>query len=108
MSTPDDIEMAQNSLGETFKRMAELEAQLNSDGPAKDTSVMIAEDFRTFTELMFVMLSLLRKEINKISRTVDVLKTRYRRNALTFLGVPEGDKEDCSTLILTTIHKMEN
>lgn len=100
-----DIKAAQENLEESFsKRMAELEAQLHSGGPSKDTVAKVAEEFRTFRELIFAMLGLLRQQINDCMQTVDSMETRHRKKALVFLGVPEEDKEDCRTSVLNIIN----
>lgn len=107
MSQLEEIRNAQNSLEECFsKRMGELEAQLRSGGPSKDTVTKVADEFRTFRELMFSMLGILRKQINDCFHMIDNIETRHRRKALLFLGVPEVDKEDCKTSVLNIIHKM--
>ncbi|KAJ8714527.1 hypothetical protein PYW07_002752 [Mythimna separata] len=105
MSTLDDIQSAQKNLEEYFiKKMDELEAQVQSAGPAKDSVAKIREEFRSFRELMFGLLGLLRKQISECSRTVDGLETRTRRKALIFTGFAESDKEDCKTLVLDLLH----
>ena len=101
----ENIQSAQKSLEECFlKKMGELEAQIQSAGPAKDTVAKIAEEFRTFRELMFGMLGLLRNQITECSRLVDGLETRTRRKALIFTGFAEADKEDCQALVLDVLH----
>lgn len=106
MSQLDDIQSAQKNLEECFiKKMGELEAQIQCAGPAKDTVAKIAEEFRSFRELMFGMLGLLRKQITECSRVVDALDTRTRRKALIFTGFAEADKEDCKALVLDILHK---
>ncbi|KAJ8737099.1 hypothetical protein PYW07_000370 [Mythimna separata] len=106
MSQLDSIQTAQKDLEECVtKRMDELEAQIRSAGPAKDTVAKVAEEFRTFRELMFKMLGLLRKQIAECSRAIDGLETRTRRKALLFTGFAEADKEDCRALVLDIVHK---
>lgn len=101
MSQLTEILIAQKSLEESFiKKMGDLEAQIQSAGPAKDTVAKVAEEFRTFRELMFSMLGLLRQQISECSRQLDVLETRHRRKTLIFLGVNEAAKEDCLTVAL--------
>lgn len=103
MSQFSEIQVAQNKLEETFcKRMAELEAQLHTSS-AKDTVAKVAEEFRTFRELMFSMLGLLRQQISECARSVDVIETRHRRKALLFLGVAESEQQD-NTAVLDIIH----
>lgn len=105
MSQLDTIQAAQVNLEETFtKRMAELETQLQVGAPAKDTVAKVAEEFRTFRELMFSMLRLIRQQISECSRTVDLLETRHRKKALIFMGIAEAEKEDCTAVILDIIH----
>ncbi|KAJ8708916.1 hypothetical protein PYW07_013520 [Mythimna separata] len=106
MSQLDSIQTAQKDLEECVtKRMDELEAQIRCAGPAKDTVAKVAEEFRTFRELIFKMLGLLRKQIAECSRAIDGLETRTRRKALLFTGFAEADKEDCRALVLDIVHK---
>lgn len=108
MSQLEEIKTAQDNLEECFaKRMAELEAQLHSGGPTKDTVARVAEEFRTFRELMFSMIGLLRKQINECSAAIDDIETRHRRKSLIFVGVAESEQEDCKTAILDAVHRME-
>lgn len=103
-----DIKTAQDTLEQSFtKRMAELEAQLHTGGPAKETVAKVAEEFRTFRELMFSMLGLLRKQINECAQAIDVIETRHRRKALIFHGIPEADGEQCKAVIWSIVQKME-
>ncbi|KAJ8728175.1 hypothetical protein PYW08_016560 [Mythimna loreyi] len=104
MSTLDDIQSAQKNLEECFlKKMEQLEAQIQCAGPAKDTVAKIRDEFRSFRELIFGMLGLLRKQITECSRVVDGLETRTRRKALIFTGFAEAEKEDCRALVLDTV-----
>ncbi|KAJ8735941.1 hypothetical protein PYW07_007561 [Mythimna separata] len=106
MSQLDSIQSAQNDLEQCVsKRMDELEAQIQCAGPAKDTVARVAEEFRTFRELIFKMLGLLRRQIAECSRVVDSLETRTRRKALIFTGFAEAEKEDCRALVLEILHK---
>lgn len=100
----DDIRSAQKNLEECFhKKMGELEAQIQCAGPAKDTVAKIAEEFRSFRELMFGVLGLLKQQIMECSRVVDGLESRSRRKALIFTGFAEADKEDCRALVLDVL-----
>lgn len=100
----DNIEAAQKSLEECFtKRMEQLESQLHCTGPSKDTVSKVAEEFRTFRELMYSMLGLLRRQITQCSQAVDALETRHRRKALLLMGVAESDSENCSLVVLDII-----
>lgn len=104
MSQLDNIESAQRSLEESFnRRMAELEAQLNSGGPAKDTVARVAEEFRTFRELIFNMLGLLRRQITECHQLIDTMESRHRRKSLIFMGLPESEGENCSSTILQVV-----
>ncbi|KAJ8718252.1 hypothetical protein PYW08_002078 [Mythimna loreyi] len=106
MSQLDNIQSAQKDLEQCFmKRMGELEAQIQSAGPAKDTVAKVAEEFRTFREIVFGMLGLLRKQIAECSRAIDSLETRTRRKALLFTGFAEANKEDCRALVLDVVQK---
>lgn len=108
MSQLADIESAQKSLEECFmKRMGELEAQIQSNvgGPVRDTVAKVAEEFRTFRELMFNMLGLLRKQISDCTKALDNMETRHRRKALIFTGVPEAESENCASTILEIISR---
>lgn len=84
--------------------MAQLEAQLHTGGTAKDTVARVAEEFRTFRELMLSMLRLLRQQISECANMVDALETRHRRKALLFLGVPEADNENCTQAVLSLVN----
>ncbi|KAL4709388.1 hypothetical protein ACJJTC_001184 [Scirpophaga incertulas] len=61
------------------------------------------DEFRTFRELIFNVLGILRKQINECSNIVDNLEMRSRRKALIFLGVKECETEDCKALVLNTL-----
>lgn len=107
MSQLIDIKKAQDSLEECFsKRMAELEAQLQTGGPdRKDTVAKVAEEFRAFREIIFAMLNVLRKQINECSQYLDLIETRHRRKYLIFLGISEAEK-DSRAAILPIIQKL--
>ncbi|KAJ8722540.1 hypothetical protein PYW07_003720 [Mythimna separata] len=106
MSQLDNVMSAQKDLEESVsKKMGELEAQIQSAGPAKDTVAKVAEEFRTFRELIFAMLGLLRKQIAECTRVADGLETRTRRKALLFTGFAEADKEDCRALVMDVLCK---
>lgn len=102
MSQLSDIVSAQKSLEECFTlKMQNLEAQIQGAGAGKETVAKVAEEFRTFRELMYSMLGLLRRQINECASQVDAIETKHRRKALIFLGVAESsEKEDCRDLIL--------
>lgn len=108
MSQLSQIQAAQENLEDCFaKRMAELEAHLQLTGSSsKDTLAKIADEFRTFRELILGILGVLRKQINECSRLVDLAETRHRRKALLFLGIAESDGEDCAAEVLKIIQKM--
>lgn len=106
MSQLDEIASAQRSLEDIFTRkMGELEAQIQCGGPAKDTVARVAEEFRTFRELVFSMLSLLRRQISECAKQTDGLETKHRRKALIFQGVAEVHGEVSSTVILDVINR---
>ncbi|CAG9781772.1 unnamed protein product [Diatraea saccharalis] len=96
MSQLSEIMSTQRSLEESFiKKMHDLEQQIQGAGPGKETVAKVAEEFRTFRELMFNMLGLLRKQINECCMQIEAIETRHRRKALILLGVAESEKEDC-------------
>ncbi|CAH0588246.1 unnamed protein product [Chrysodeixis includens] len=106
MSHLSEVLIAQSKLEETFsKRMAELEAQLHTSS-AKDTVAKVAEEFRTFRELVFSMLGLLRQQIGDCIRSVDAMETRHRRKALLILGVAESESQDNTTVMEILQKKM--
>lgn len=106
MSQLQEIKQAQNNLEECFsKRMAELEAQLQTSGPAKETVGKVAEELRTFREIVFSMLSLLRQQITECSRAVDAIESRHRRDCLLFLGVSET-QNDSQVAVMNILAKM--
>lgn len=108
MSQLDEIRTVQDNLEDIFsKRMAELEALIKTGIPAKDTVARVAEEFRAFKELMFSMLTLLRKQVNDCCQMVDTIETRHRGKALIFFGIAESDKENCATTILGLLTRME-
>ncbi|XP_047035904.1 uncharacterized protein LOC124641759 [Helicoverpa zea] len=101
MSQLSEILSIQRSLEESFnQKMDQLGAQIQAAGPAKETVAKIAEEFRTFRELIFNMLGLLRKQIAECVLHIDGLEMRHRRKALIFQGLPEEEKEDCSSMVL--------
>lgn len=104
MSQLAEVLSAQKCLEDTFTRKMEaLEAQIQCAGPAKDTVARVAEEFRTFRELVFSMLGLLRTQIGECAKHLDGLETRHRRKALIFQGVAEVDHEDSTAVILDVI-----
>lgn len=106
MSNLSEIVTTQNRLEESItKRLDDLQAQISNAGSSKDTVSKVAEELRNFRELIFGILSLLRKQIRECAKKVDDLETRNRRKALIVSGVPEKDKEDCSQLVLEMINK---
>ncbi|KAF9409521.1 hypothetical protein HW555_000997 [Spodoptera exigua] len=102
----------QKSLEERFtpleamfmQKMEAVQAQIQAAGPAKDTIAKVAEEFRTFRELMFSLLGLLRRQITECSRQIDDMETRSRRKALIMQGIPEKEGEDCTGLVLDVIN----
>ena len=106
MSQFDDIISAQKTLEDSFiRKMGELEAQIQCAGPAKDTVARVAEEFRTFRELIFSMLSLLRRQISECAKQIDGLETRHRRKALIFQGIAEAEGEVSGSVILDVVNK---
>ncbi|CAG9796209.1 unnamed protein product [Diatraea saccharalis] len=100
MSQLSDIVSAQKNLEECFmKKMNDLETQIQSAGTGKETVTRVAEEFRTFRELVFSMLGLLRKQINQCSNQLDAVETRHRHKALIFLGVAESESENCKETV---------
>lgn len=109
MSQLAEVLTAQKTLEECFiKKMEDLEAQIQSAGPVKDTVAKVADEFRTFRELVFSMLGLLRQQIGECLKQVDILETRNRRKTLIFLGVEEVDKEDSTAVALRIINNQLN
>ncbi|KAF9408773.1 hypothetical protein HW555_011648 [Spodoptera exigua] len=111
MSQIAEVLSNQKSLEERFtpleamftQKMEAVQAQIQAAGPAKDTIAKVAEEFRTFRELMFGLLGLLRHQITECSRQIDEMETRSRRKALIIQGVPEKDGEDCRDVILDVV-----
>ncbi|KAF9424118.1 hypothetical protein HW555_000827 [Spodoptera exigua] len=105
MSEYSDLVKIHESVQESVtRRMNEMEAQIQSAGQAKDTVAKVAEEFRSFRELIFKILGLLRSQINECSRRIDDMETRHRRKALVFQGLVETEKEDCRKLICNVIN----
>lgn len=104
MSQLHDIEMAQKDLEELFmSKMDELQSLLQTTSTAKDTVAKVADEFRTFRELVFNMFSLLRSQISECTKTIDCIETQQRQKCLVFFGVAEKEKENCSQIILDTL-----
>ncbi|KAF9412059.1 hypothetical protein HW555_009318 [Spodoptera exigua] len=88
-------------------KMEEVQAQIQCASTAKDTVAKIAEEFRTFRQLVYQMLGLLRNQIHECSKQVDAVETRHRRKALVINGIVEAEGEDCGKLILDLLnHKL--
>lgn len=105
MSQLAEILTIQKNLEENFTRkMGELETQIQSAGPAKETVNKVAEEFRTFRELVFSILGLLRTQIGECMKQIDSLETRQRRKTLLFQGCTEVDGEDCTSVILNVLN----
>ncbi|KAJ8730405.1 hypothetical protein PYW07_017443 [Mythimna separata] len=106
MSQLDEVVSAQKTLEDcVLRKMEELESQIQSAGPAKDTVARVADEFRTFRELVFSMFKLLRSQISECAKQVDGLETRHRRKALVFQGIAEVDGENASAVVLDVINK---
>lgn len=106
MSQFAEVLAAQKTLEENFmKKMGELETQIQCAGPAKaNTVARIADEFRTFRELIFSMFGLLRSQISECAKQIDGLETRHRRKALVFQGVAEVENENCTAIILDVLN----
>ncbi|KAF9408023.1 hypothetical protein HW555_012150 [Spodoptera exigua] len=100
----DIITVHKNVQESLLKKMGDIEAQIQSAGSSKDTVARIAEEFRTFRELVFDMLKLLRSQVTECCRNIDGLEMRNRRKAVVFQGIPEEDREDCSQVMLQIIN----
>ncbi|KAF9406917.1 hypothetical protein HW555_012895 [Spodoptera exigua] len=73
-------------------KMEEVQAQIQCASTAKDTVAKIAEEFRTFRQLVYQMLGLLRNQIHECDVVVRVV---------------EAEGEDCGKLILDLLnHKL--
>lgn len=48
----------------------------------QDTIGRLTEELRTFREIIFIMLGLIKRQIDESAKTVDIIETRYRRKAL--------------------------
>lgn len=96
MSEIAEVRSKQKSLEERFTPLQELvttqleavNAQIQATAPAKDTISKLAEEFRTFRELIYGVLKLLRHQITDCSRQIDWLATKSRRKALIIQGIP--------------------
>ncbi|KAF9793637.1 hypothetical protein SFRURICE_001996 [Spodoptera frugiperda] len=113
MSEIDEVRSTQKSLEEKFaplqdlvtKQMEALQAQIQAAGPSKDTIAKVAEEFRTFRELIFGVLKLLRSQMSECSKQIDELATRSRRKALIIQGMPEKEGENISDLVLELVNE---
>ncbi|KAF9799707.1 hypothetical protein SFRURICE_018319 [Spodoptera frugiperda] len=83
------------------RKFQEVQVQIQTAGTSKDTIARVAEDFRTFRELVFEMLKMLRLQVSEHSRELDEINTRSRRKALIIQGVPEVASEDCAAVTLS-------
>ncbi|KAL4705553.1 hypothetical protein ACJJTC_006881 [Scirpophaga incertulas] len=101
MAHLEGILEGQKSLEEKVnKKMEELQQQLLNAGPHKDTVAKVAEEFRTFRELIFNMIGLLRNQIEECVKHIELFENRHRQKALVFMGIPEVEKESCSKSVL--------
>ncbi|CAH2049939.1 unnamed protein product, partial [Iphiclides podalirius] len=101
MSNLSEIISTQNRLEENItKRFDDLQAQISNAGSSKDTVARIAEELRSFREIVSGILGLLRQQIKECVRQVDEIDTRSRRKALIISGMPEKDNEDCTQRVL--------
>ncbi|KAF9409720.1 hypothetical protein HW555_011010 [Spodoptera exigua] len=82
------------------KKMKAVEVQIQAAGPTKDTIARVADEFRTFRELVFDMLKLLRLQIGEHSQRLDDVEARSRRKALIIQGIAEVASEDCTDVTL--------
>ncbi|KAL4718630.1 hypothetical protein ACJJTC_006968 [Scirpophaga incertulas] len=97
MAHLEGILEGQKSLEEKVnKKMEELQQQLLNAGPHKDTVAKVAEEFRTFRELIFNMIGLLRNQIEECVKHIELFENRHRQKALVFMGIPEVEKESCT------------
>ncbi|KAL4719092.1 hypothetical protein ACJJTC_017861, partial [Scirpophaga incertulas] len=109
MAHLEGILEGQKSLEEKVnKKMEELQQQLLNAGPHKDTVAKVAEEFRTFRELIFNMIGLLRNQIEECVKHIELFENRHRQKALVFMGIPEVEKESCSKSVLQVIHSKLN
>lgn len=104
MSQLDEIQSVQKSLEETLiKKIDELHAQLQVAGPAKETVAKVAEEFRTFREIVFNILGLLRRQIAECIKSADAVDAWQRRKArrvCRFTGIAETENENCTMAII--------
>ncbi|KAL4710043.1 hypothetical protein ACJJTC_011628 [Scirpophaga incertulas] len=101
MAHLEGILEGQKSLEEKVnKKMEELQQQLLNAGSHKDTVAKVAEEFRTFRELIFNMIGLLRNQIEECVKHIELFENRHRQKALVFMGIPEVEKESCSGTLL--------
>ncbi|KAL4705542.1 hypothetical protein ACJJTC_006870 [Scirpophaga incertulas] len=113
MAHLEGILEGQKSLEEKVnKKMEELQQQLLNAGPHKDTVAKVAEEFRTFRELIFNMIGLLRNQIEECVKHIELFENRHRQKALVFMGIPEVEKESCivrsqHVILATRAHKID-
>ncbi|CAG9790317.1 unnamed protein product [Diatraea saccharalis] len=86
-------------------RMKEFEDKLKSSSSNKDKVPQLEEEFKSFKEIVWSVVSLLRQQINEVLRTVDQLESRHRSKHLLFCGVPEEPNEDLKTAVTTLLRK---
>ncbi|XP_022828172.1 uncharacterized protein LOC111357627 [Spodoptera litura] len=108
MSQIDEVLSTQKSLERRFSPLEEMfaegmeavQAQIDAAGPGKDTIATVAEEFRTFRVIMYKLLGLLRRDITECSWQIDEIRTRSRRKALIFQGIPEKEGENCKSIAI--------
>lgn len=99
---------AQKSVESTLmQRMKEFEVQLKSSASTSDgTNVaQLQGEFRSFKDVVWNILSLLRQQIGVIIKTLDQNEARYRSKNLLLCGVPEKPGENLISTTVTLLQK---
>ncbi|CAG9795163.1 unnamed protein product [Diatraea saccharalis] len=88
------------------KRMKDFEAQLKLSSSEKDIRIpQLHEDFKSFKDLVWNVLTLLRQQIGEILKSLDYHEARYRSKFLLLCGVPEKPDEDLCVTVATLLQR---
>ncbi|CAG9790251.1 unnamed protein product [Diatraea saccharalis] len=86
-----------------MRRMEEFESQLKSSSSSSSEKAQVPQlhnEFKSFKQLVWNILSLLRQQIGEVLISLDQQEARHRSKFLLLRGVPEKpDDELCSTTV---------
>lgn len=92
-----------SEMADMFKaRMSEFQQELQkSTSPV--TAVSLAAEFNSFKEFIFTTLSALHRQVEFLSREMDRLEMKKRRNMILLHGVKEEKSEDTTARVTSLI-----